>query len=267
MDCLLSYPPTSFSDHHFLHEQPRNWPLGPPTGLLRHRLRCALAAAAAQAQLHLSQHQTTCHNPLNEPGRHPSHLPTYVPTWDNLSLASSARRGPRSFPVSGAPGSPSNGGHPWSRSLVSAATSTSPAKQPQLPFLRTTESLTRSLFKRQSPNSSPSRHGKPDGTRPTDAPRHTSPSGKLPPVIEGAAGGSPHGFRHPQATHLSGPTLLGSILASLHAAQNVESTLKRSPMSFNSTPGLPARGLPIWPQSLLAFPYPHYLEPRKAAKH
>src|SRR5258708_8344805 len=124
-----------------------------------------------------------------------------------------------------------------------------------------------SLFKRQSTNSSPSRHRQPDSTRPTDAPRHTSPSGKLPPVIEGAAGCSPHGLRHPPAPHLSGPTLLGSILASLHAAQNVESTLKRSPMSFNSTPGLPARGLPIWPQSLLAFPYPHYLEPRKAAKH
>jgi len=55
-------------------------------------------------------------------------------------------------------------------------------------------------------------------------------------------------------------------LASLHIAQVAGLTLRQSATSFNPALGSLALEPPTLPQSHPTSPYPHYLEPRKAAK-
>ena len=140
-------------------------------------------------------------------------------------------------------------------------------RMPQLPSPPTTENRTQLPSKRLRRDSSPSQHE----ARWHNTDRCTQlyltisspPSGKLLPVIDGAAGGS----RTASATLvrlITGHAFIGSILASLHIAQFAGLTLRRSATSFNPALGSLALEPPTWPQSLPTSPYPHYSEARKA---
>src|SRR5713226_10678957 len=146
-------------------------------------------------------------------------------------------------------------------------------RMPQLPAPPTTENRTQLPSKRLRRDSSPSQHE----ARWHNTDRCTQlyltisspPSGKLLPVIDGAAGGS----RTASATLvrlITGHAFIGSYTASFHPRkptycpehgadpQPVGHVLQTCPRYARAL-----LELPTWLQSSPITPYPHYLEPRK----